>query len=136
MEKDHRTAVTRSAHYFIAATNHDVTDESPKPRLGVSKTSAGTLKLTGMEGLVEESIDRKKCISQLWYRATNTRRKKYARRGKESVIDEGFVSTETVCDWMDEYPVTNEETHFAVVMDPKEGQIVWIKRYLEPVVHD
>ncbi|GAD93564.1 hypothetical protein CIMG_06504 [Paecilomyces variotii No. 5] len=35
--------------------------------------------------------------------------------------------------WLTDWPVTNETTHYAVFMDPKEGEIVWIKRYLEPI---
>ena len=31
------------------------------------------------------------------------------------------------------YPIANEETHYAVVMDPKAGNVVWERRYLEPV---
>ena len=141
MEKDCRKALVRSAHYFIVATNHDIAEESPQnPHLPsdaggvlVSPRSNTFLKIAGMEDLVEESITRKKCVYQLWYKAINSKSKKSARRAKQDVIDEGFVSTQAVCEWMDVYPIVNEETHFAVVMDPREGKVVWVKRYLEPV---
>ncbi|KAJ9217241.1 hypothetical protein DTO166G4_1296 [Paecilomyces variotii] len=35
--------------------------------------------------------------------------------------------------WLSDWPVTNETTHYAMLMDPTEGEIIWIKRYLEPV---
>lgn len=31
--------------------------------------------------------------------------------------------------WLTTYPVLNESTHYAVVMDPAEGKVVWAKRY-------
>ena len=32
--------------------------------------------------------------------------------------------------------MTNECTHYAVVMDPKEGKVVWLKRFLESVKNE
>ncbi|KAE8132111.1 beta subunit of N-acylethanolamine-hydrolyzing acid amidase-domain-containing protein [Aspergillus pseudotamarii] len=41
-----------------------------------------------------------------------------------------------VVKWTTTYPTTNEMTHFAAVMDPTEGKVVWIRRYLEPLAFD
>ena len=35
--------------------------------------------------------------------------------------------------WTTAYPITNEVTHFAAVMDPRAGRVVWIRRFLEAV---
>lgn len=38
-----------------------------------------------------------------------------------------------IIDWITTYPITNECTHYATVMDPAEGKVSWVRRYLEPV---
>jgi hypothetical protein len=35
--------------------------------------------------------------------------------------------------WTTTYPITNEMTHFSAIMDPAEGRIAWIKRYMTPL---
>lgn len=41
-----------------------------------------------------------------------------------------------VTEWINGYPVTNEMTHFAAIMDPTLGQVAWLRRYLEPPTHN
>lgn len=41
-----------------------------------------------------------------------------------------------VTEWINGYPVTNEMTHFAAIMDPTLGQVAWLRRYLEPPIHN
>ncbi|KAE8396305.1 beta subunit of N-acylethanolamine-hydrolyzing acid amidase-domain-containing protein [Aspergillus alliaceus] len=54
-----------------------------------------------------------------------------------SLVDsEVTASLKEVIQWTTTYPTTNEMTHFAAVMDPTEGKIRWIKRYLEPLYID
>ncbi|KAE8154129.1 beta subunit of N-acylethanolamine-hydrolyzing acid amidase-domain-containing protein [Aspergillus avenaceus] len=38
-----------------------------------------------------------------------------------------------VIEWTTTYPITNEMTHFAAIMDPRKGKVVWIRRFLEPL---
>ncbi|PGH12417.1 hypothetical protein AJ80_06724 [Polytolypa hystricis UAMH7299] len=38
-----------------------------------------------------------------------------------------------ILEWLGIFPITNELTHFATVMDPSEGKVVWVRRYIEPV---
>ena len=45
------------------------------------------------------------------------------------VEDTVCMPTTKVIDWVSAHPTTNECTHFAVVMDPQEGRVVWIRRY-------
>ncbi|KAB8262385.1 beta subunit of N-acylethanolamine-hydrolyzing acid amidase-domain-containing protein [Aspergillus pseudonomiae] len=54
-----------------------------------------------------------------------------------TLVDSQVTATlQEVIKWTATYPTTNEMTHFAAVMDPTEGKVVWIRRYLEPLVFD
>lgn len=39
------------------------------------------------------------------------------------------ISEKEVISWLTTYPVLNEESHYATIMDPSEGKVVWVKRY-------
>lgn len=41
-----------------------------------------------------------------------------------------------IIDWITAYPITNECTHYATVMDPAKGEVSWVRRYLDPVTGD
>jgi hypothetical protein len=43
-----------------------------------------------------------------------------------------ITSDETIS-WVSAWPTTNECTHFAAVLDPKTGQVMWTQRYLTPI---
>ncbi|KAE8349917.1 beta subunit of N-acylethanolamine-hydrolyzing acid amidase-domain-containing protein [Aspergillus coremiiformis] len=49
------------------------------------------------------------------------------------VSSEVTATLDEVTRWTTTYPTANEMTHFAAVMDPAEGRVVWIRRYLEPL---
>ena len=118
MEKDHRSAVVSSSENFIVALNHDFEDEAPSSSsTGKVKQDRIVLETTGMSELVSCSIDRKKCITKLWRDATAG----------------ASIRPSEVYAWMNVYDITNEETHFAMVMDPEAGKILWIKHYLDPI---
>ncbi|KAK2748507.1 hypothetical protein FQN57_000640 [Myotisia sp. PD_48] len=40
-----------------------------------------------------------------------------------------------IINWTCVYPITNEMTHFACLMDPIDGKFVWATRYPEPLVN-
>jgi len=42
------------------------------------------------------------------------------------------VKKADVINWLETWPVTNAATHYAVVMDPKKGDILWLRRFLQP----
>lgn len=132
MEKDHTTALVRSAQDFIVATNHDAAEEdsgaSPTDHASPSIPFVQTLETTGMMTLVEESTDRKRCVVDLWNKAT----RKGVKKG--SGISLAGVKESAVAKWVDSFPITNEETHFACVMDPRIGQFLSVKCYREGVV--
>lgn len=126
VEKDHLTAVVRTANEFIVATNHDVDEENKTQSL--KATHGGSFK-TLLDGIVIESIDRKNAAVKLWKQSG-----KGAKRHSSKVASthKQDLTTESVIRWMNTYPILNEETHFATVMDPKAGKVVWTKRYIEP----
>ncbi|EFR01180.1 hypothetical protein MGYG_04182 [Nannizzia gypsea CBS 118893] len=41
-----------------------------------------------------------------------------------------------VAEWMNGYPVTNEMTHFAAILDPTLGKVTWLRRYIDPPTHN
>lgn len=120
MEKDHRTAVVKSAEDFLVTTNHDEgREQSSDTRNDAQATSHTALEMTGMFDLVQESTSRKAKLVREWETVSKG-------SGSHRAISQRRLTT-----WLDSYPITNEETHFALVMDPGRGQVVWIKRYLE-----
>lgn len=129
-EKDHMTAVVKSSDRFIVVCNHDASfDHVSKTIAETLDTRLSALKLTGREDLIEESVDRKKNVTNLWEHSS-TRKKSKSKCPSHS---SSFVHTKNVIDWMDTYPIRNESTHYGVVMDPKKGKVIWIKSFLEPV---
>lgn len=131
MEKDRVTAHTNSSSSFIAITNHDASsDNNPA---GASDSDRAKLNVTGMNELVEESQDRKECIESKWKKAEAAfrKRRKDANRGE---ADTAMSVTESqLIKWVEAWPITNECTHYATIMDPLAGDFVYLKRYLEPV---
>ena len=146
MDKDHKKARIAEASDFIFVVNHDYVDEQTqaieelRQKTGIQdnellsekvldeyKRQSKTIgKVTGAVDLVEFSMVRKNCIAKLWTRD----RVDFGKRKSE----EYCVSEETVIRWLDESTeLTNEETHYGVVMDPTEGEIIWLERYLEPL---
>ncbi|KAI9802544.1 MAG: hypothetical protein M1833_001616 [Piccolia ochrophora] len=127
LDKDHRTAVVREERGFIVATNHD----SATGTDGAGCASSAH----GMQEIILESTDRMDCIAGKWRRAV-------ARAGKEVADGGGGVGEEEeevsvaqkeVVRWVRMWPITNECTHYAAVMDPRRGEVVWVERYLKPV---
>ena len=124
MEKDHHTAIVRSADDFIVATNHDVAEETKScSHNGAQDDSKKTLQMIGMEDIVEDSIVRKDAATSLWEKSLTK---------SERDASEHSLTTRRVLKLLDTYPTTNEETHFGAVMDPTNGQFIYIKRYIEP----
>lgn len=130
LEKDYGTAVIKSSGDFIVTCNHDVLhedfDDSSHDSLSIPSNS---LKATGIEALVVESVSRKGKLVELWEKFQAQQKRRSSRR---STKPGSPLTMKNIFRWIDTYPITNEETHFAVVMDPKAGRFVWIKRYLDP----
>ena len=162
VEKDHCAATVQSAKDFIVVLNHDEKDEAsvepPQDTCDASKEQAETnvepagdikpqdsatskdngsnkdevLAVTGMEGIVEFSVERKRCFVALWERDKCEAHDPNGDQ-KDASTSGSSVTPETVMRWMkDGDEIVNLETHFGVIMDPSTGKIVWLERYLEP----
>ena len=125
MEKDHHKATVKSSREFIVSTNHDATEErNPESKAEHEQDPASTLQATGMQDLVEDSVERKDFAKHLWQESLRRTR----RTGPRPPL-----TKDTIVGWINTYPIANEETHYAVIMDPKVGEVAWVERYLEPL---
>ncbi|KAF2397737.1 hypothetical protein EJ06DRAFT_481515 [Trichodelitschia bisporula] len=113
-EKDHVSAVQISSSTFVVATNHDAEHDD-------GGGDALLYRMPGMKEVIEESTERKACMTRRWERAV---------RGKEG----GAVKAEKLLGYMERYPIASNMTHFAAVMDPARGEFMWIKCWLDPKV--
>ena len=128
IEKDNSTANVRSADDFITVTNHDAAEESGTRSRATAPPDSTTLQKTGMKEIVEESISRKSIIVQQWEKSLGKQKRTPSSRLRKR---RQVLGVENITEWIDLYPITNEETHFAAIMDPKAGKVVWVERYIE-----
>ncbi|KAF2208538.1 hypothetical protein CERZMDRAFT_48918 [Cercospora zeae-maydis SCOH1-5] len=148
IEKDYRTAVTRSSKEIIVVTN---TDQN-RPDSTDSQNSTAALKgkqdnakrqevstekndsngpeqdSTGMCALLREAKERQQCAEDNYH---GLRMKKGGWWGTEEV--QRLVTEKEVIELVQKYPTTNEETHFACVMDAKRGSVAWCRRWVKPI---
>jgi hypothetical protein len=124
-EKDLATADIRSSTSFIAQTNHDISCEGDP--LHTSHQSK-MVDMIGMEDIIEESTERKECVERNWMEARKIRVNE-----NWTTADHVAVELKEVQRWMGQYPIANECTHFACVMDPMNGQITWVRRWRKPL---
>lgn len=131
LEKDRVTAQARSSTSFVAATNHDVSSEADSSGDdGQPPETSRTTQVTGMQELVEESVERKQCIEREWQNHVD----RMKRRTPGLAEDQIAVKEESLIKMIQKWPITNECTHFACVMDPTKGEILWCRRWKEPVL--
>jgi hypothetical protein len=131
MEKDRIAAHISTSSSFIVITNHDASSDNDPAAAG--ETHHARLAITGMSELVEESQDRKRGMESKWKKseAAFRRRRKNANLGNSE--SEMSVTEPLLIKWVEEWPITNESTHYATIMDPLAGDFVYLKRYLEPL---
>jgi hypothetical protein len=113
LEKDRVSAKAIVSSSFITATNHDVSYEHSSNTKAAHIAHAKSTQVgLGMKELVAESVERKGCMSKKWEEQ-----------------DKPFATLEQLRKWVNDYPITNEQTHFATIMDPTRGTIVWVKSF-------
>ncbi|KAF2226130.1 beta subunit of N-acylethanolamine-hydrolyzing acid amidase-domain-containing protein [Elsinoe ampelina] len=120
-EKDHLTATVNSSTSFVTITNHDVTTK------GNQDIDLSKLPLLGMQDLIEDSQDRLQCIEGKWNKVAATHQK----AGRTDI--QPYATSRQLVTWVNDWPTTNETTHYATVMNPITGEIEYITRYLEAV---
>lgn len=129
IEKDIRRAKMNISEEFVSGTNHDTHTEDWKPE-DYKEFALRTDALGMALELLEDSQHRKACINRLYEHTSRPVPKKLRRRGRRK--GEGGISLSNVVTWCQTWPITNECTHFSCVMDPKEGDISWVKYHPEP----
>ncbi|KAK1759850.1 beta subunit of N-acylethanolamine-hydrolyzing acid amidase-domain-containing protein [Echria macrotheca] len=116
LEKDNRHAVAvHTDSYFLATCNHDVADEAHPSSLAHANA------VEGMEALVEDSIERKTAVRRAWEREVEL-------LGKGESDEEG-VDMDAVVRMVQLEGISNEMTHYAVVMDSRDGKVLWRRAY-------
>ncbi|KAM3417287.1 hypothetical protein BST61_g5543 [Cercospora zeina] len=145
IEKDYRTAVTRSSKDIIVVTNTD--QDRPDSTDSQNSTAPLNGKQNGVEmqevstendtqepdstrmcALLAEARERQQCAEDNYHRL---RTKKGGWWSTEEF--QPLVTEKEVIELVQKYPTTNEETHFACVMDPKKGRVVWCGRWVKPI---
>ncbi|KAK5658030.1 hypothetical protein OQA88_2585 [Cercophora sp. LCS_1] len=119
VEKDHGSAGIAVDEHFLTTCNHDLADEEhPDRAVEAAKHTA-----EGMFDLVENSIERKRDVFEGWQERLNNgwRRRK---TGKKEAVE-----MDEVLELVSLEGISNEMTHYAVVMDPEEGKLVWRRVY-------
>ncbi|KPM42792.1 hypothetical protein AK830_g3751 [Neonectria ditissima] len=121
VEKDHRRASIRTSDIFLTAYNHDATDETNPAHLQQAASELAKTE-TGMADIVEFSLDRKKRMDEMWKKGVRAGRR---RRRKQA----NAVTLEDVKQFVGDSEISNEETHYAVIMDPGAGEVIWRTAY-------
>lgn len=129
MEKDHRSSITRQYCRFGVITNHDTPSSTSPDEAAEGVPKPKGIAALGMQDLLDESADRRDCIQRKWDRAARRHRDATdPTMTLEQAASSTTVSQRLLTDWVKAYPTTNEETHFAALMDPRAGEFVWVKR--------
>ncbi|TVY65333.1 Acid ceramidase [Fusarium oxysporum f. sp. cubense] len=123
IEKDHRSASIRESDTFLTAYNHDVKDEDNPAHLqqAAAELAEGD-DATGMADLVAYSLERKHDLDELWRKRARACKRRYKLRND-------VVTGADVIKFLQNDMIRNEETHYAVIMDPKEGKVTWRRAY-------
>jgi hypothetical protein len=119
VEKDNGSAFIRKSSLFLAAANHDASDEAGSQQ---QMEDAENEEKVGMGDIVRFSCERHKHLTQMWHKRKQMCHKRTRR-------PDGVISVHDVVKLLTDEDISNEETHYAVVMDPKVGQILWGAAY-------
>jgi hypothetical protein len=123
VEKDHRSANIRESDTFLTAYNHDFKDEEDPSRLQEAvATLAEGEDATGMADLVGLSLSRQHHLQRHWRKRVNACRRRYKQRSD-------VVTMSDVIGFLEHDEISNLETHYAVIMDPEEGKVLWRRQY-------
>lgn len=130
VEKDNRSATVRMSTSFLSAYNHDFADEDDESALAAAARDLAEHEAgTGMSIIVESSLDRKRRADEVVREALGRRRRR--RRGKAVRSGcETIMGMEDVLALVEDPYISNDETHYAVVMDPGGGKVLWRRVFI------
>lgn len=125
VEKDNRSAAVRTSDTFLTAYNHDFADADDETALAAATRDLALHEPgTGMSIIVGSSVDRKRRVDEI-VREGVARRRKGRREGSG-----GAVGMDDVLAIVEDSCISNDETHYAVVMDPCNGKVLWRRVYI------
>ena len=119
VEKDNYQAKIRESDLFLYAVNHDEDDEGDPDELAELASQEAAI---GMEEIVRFSRFRQDHLEKLWIKKSQTCQKRTKRPDQ-------VVSVNDVIRIVSDPEISNEQTHYAVVMDPLEGKVRWAIMY-------
>jgi hypothetical protein len=125
VEKDHHAASIRESDTFLTTYNHDASDEIDPTQLAEAAKDVGGAaggQVTGMDSLVAYSCDRKRHLDKVLRKRLEKRRRRLDRPNAAIGTDDLLVMVKDP--W-----ISNEESHYAVIMDPTSGQVLWRRLY-------
>lgn len=143
IEKDRISAKTRSGDEFLVVTN---TDESPPSAPGTADVtveetinaaaageSSAVTSPDELKEIITEAQDRQECALHNWRTLQSFKARKLEMQHIPGEARKWLASVDDVVYLTQQYPTTNECTHFAAVLDPTEGRLVWCRRWKKPV---
>ncbi|EHY55195.1 hypothetical protein HRR83_005550 [Exophiala dermatitidis] len=137
IEKDYKTAKVRRSDTFIAITNHDVenhnggsTSITPAADEMVDHSKGVA---AGLHELIDESRDRLACISSKWEAHVQKDQGQAKRKKTDAGRTDVAITQGKLIEWLSAWPTSNEYTHFAAVLDPATGDVVWTRAYRVPI---
>jgi len=140
IDKDFRTSTIRQSEDFIVTTNHDVVahgEDQKENIVAAQAVQSAARHVAGTNEFLDESADRHKCISSRWQRIIEREKARRSAAGEnvslEAVARQTAITRKKVIEWTSKYPTTNECTHFAAVMDPEGGKVLWCVVYPQPI---
>jgi len=130
-EKDRVTSDIRSSGSFIVTTNHDNVAKPNPDDLGKQSSVTDASQVQhGMKALMEmiaDSTERQTLLEKKWSKAERA----FKKNQPGTSTEEMYVTQNELSTWLQDYPITNESTHFACIMDPSRGEVVWLRRWKE-----
>lgn len=153
IQKDHVGGRIKISREFIVQTNHDTDHraccgaaEHHHPVMeGATEPDTLSGQVLAAETWVQESVERQDAMHLRWIAHTKKIRDSTA-MFTDNNTDNGIcirsaireaqgqgerdvgVTKRSLQQWMTKYPIVNECTHFTTIMDPRTGEIPFIKR--------
>ncbi|KAH7123037.1 beta subunit of N-acylethanolamine-hydrolyzing acid amidase-domain-containing protein [Dactylonectria macrodidyma] len=127
VEKDNRSASIRQSDTFLTAYNHDASDETERERESTpdatgTESGDANLDIEYSDQIIGYSLDRKDCLDSLWKERVQERQEIHERQDEVVELNDVKLFLETE-------DINNDETHYAVIMDPASGKVVWRTAY-------
>ncbi len=124
LEKDHLAGTMASSDVFLATYNHDRGDEDNPAHLQAAAQGVSEM-ASGMDAIVACSISRKQRVGRRWARTVQKRCKALQRPSTAQTI-----AVNDLIKLVADPHITNDETHYSVVMDPQAGNVLWRRVFL------